>query len=115
MLPRSARLRRSADFGLVIRSGVRAGSTSVVVHMLRQFQDPPGDARVGFVVSKKVGNSVIRHRVTRRLRHMVRELDRPDGLDVVVRALPAAAIEGDRLRMDLDSAWRRALKKVGAC
>lgn len=70
---------------------------------------------MGFVVSRKVGNSVLRHRVTRRLRHMVRDLDRPDGIDVVVRALPAAAQEGDALGVDLSAAWSRALTKVQAC
>lgn len=70
---------------------------------------------MGFVVSRKVGNSVTRHRVTRRLRHMVKDLERPDGIDVVVRALPAAALEGEALPSDLGAAWARALKKVQAC
>jgi ribonuclease P protein component len=67
-------------------------------------------ARVGFVVSKAVGNSVVRHRVSRQLRHLV--LDRlgtlPAGCALVVRALPAAAgsSSGD-LGADLDGAFRR--------
>jgi ribonuclease P protein component len=71
----------------------------------------PGSApRVGFVVSKAVGNSVVRHRVTRRLRHLFRDrlgTVRP-GCTLVVRALPSAA-EADSadLGSDLDSALRR--------
>lgn len=49
--------------------------------------------RVGFVVSKAVGNAVVRNRTKRRLRAiMASELDGiPAGLDVVVRAQPAAS------------------------
>ena len=35
-----------------------------------------GPARVGFVVSKAVGNAVIRNRVKRRLRHLMRDARR---------------------------------------
>ena len=54
---------------------------------------PPPGARAGFVVGKAVGNSVVRHRVTRRLRAAVRdELHRlPATADLVVRARPDAA------------------------
>ena len=50
-------------------------------------------SRVGFTVGKSVGNSVARHRVSRRLREAVRPLltDLPHGSRIVVRALPEAA------------------------
>ena len=53
----------------------------------------PAGARAGFVVGRAVGNSVVRHRVTRRLRAVVRdELHRlPPSADLVVRARPEAA------------------------
>ena len=49
--------------------------------------------RVGFVVSKAVGNAVVRNRTKRRLRHIVADhmSEIPCGTDVVVRANPAAA------------------------
>jgi ribonuclease P protein component len=62
------------------------------------------------VVSKAVGNSVIRHRVTRRLRHVVRDRlgTLPDGSSLIVRALPAAAeASSAELRQDFDAALRR--------
>lgn len=54
---------------------------------------PPSGTRIGLVVGKAVGNSVVRHRVTRRLRAAVRdELHRlPVTADLVVRARPEAA------------------------
>jgi ribonuclease P protein component len=50
-------------------------------------------ARAGFVVGRSVGNAVVRHRVTRRLRAVVRsQLHRlPPSADLVVRARPEAA------------------------
>jgi ribonuclease P protein component len=67
-------------------------------------------ARVGFVVSKAVGNSVVRHRVSRQLRHLV--ADRigtlPVGCALVIRALPASAgASSSELGADLDGALRR--------
>jgi ribonuclease P protein component len=73
---------------------------------------PPAGARAGFVVGKAVGNSVVRHRVTRRLRAVVRdELHRlPEGADLVVRARPeAAAASSDLLHRDLSSGLDRLL------
>lgn len=54
---------------------------------------PTEQSKVAFAVGKNVGNSVIRHRVTRQLRHVVTPvLPRfPRGSHVVVRALPGAA------------------------
>jgi ribonuclease P protein component len=72
--------------------------------------------RVGFVVSKAVGNSVVRHRVSRRLRHVVaRRLGTlAAGSSLVVRALPAAAqASSAELEIDFDAAVRR-LKLVSA-
>jgi ribonuclease P protein component len=84
-----------------------------VVHL-----DRPSDAgapRAGFVVSKAVGGSVQRHRVTRRLRHLVRPrlADLPAGARLVVRALPPAATASSlELAEDLDSGLRAARRKL---
>ncbi|GAB2739816.1 hypothetical protein GCM10027174_11430 [Salinifilum aidingensis] len=69
---------------------------------------PP--ARVGFVVSRAVGNAVVRHRVTRRLRHLMRNRlpSLPAGTLVVVRALkPAADASSAELGTDLDAALHK--------
>ena len=91
MLPRTHRLTSSADFRRATREGRRAGSTTLVVHLA--VADGTGPARVGFVVSKAVGNAVVRNRVQRRLRHLVREhlTSLPGSGVLVIRALPASA------------------------
>jgi ribonuclease P protein component len=67
--------------------------------------------RVGFVVSKAVGNAVVRNRTKRRLRASIatRLTGIPAGLDVVVRANPAAA---DATWDELDLALGRQLEKA---
>ncbi|WP_230207845.1 ribonuclease P protein component [Microlunatus sp. Gsoil 973] len=73
--------------------------------------DPDADhgPLMGFVVSKAVGTAVARNRVKRRLRHLVaaRLADTPPAARVVVRALPAARTQPQRLADDLDHAWSR--------
>ncbi len=72
----------------------------------------PSGARAGFVVGRVVGNSVVRHRVTRRLRAVVlRELHRlPSSADLVVRARPeAAAASSAVLHRDLSAGLDRLL------
>jgi ribonuclease P protein component len=81
------------------------------------FRAPGGEGpRAGFVVSRAVGGSVVRHRVTRRLRHLVapRLAALPGDAQLVVRALPPAArATSADLAGDLDACLRGALRKLG--
>ena len=47
------------------------------VLLVRQRGDGDETVRVGFTVTKKIGNAVVRNRMKRRLRELVRELRRP--------------------------------------
>lgn len=90
MLPAALRIRQAADFAQVMHSGRRGKSGRLITHV--HVQPTATVSRAGFIVSKKVGNSVVRHRVTRRLRHLMsHQLQQvPAGSDIVVRALPGA-------------------------
>ncbi len=92
MLPAAHRLRDGRTIRRTIRSGRRAGSHTLVVHLATGDPGTPGPW-VGLVVSKAVGNAVIRNRVQRRLRHLAREQlsALPGSGMLVVRALPPAA------------------------
>jgi ribonuclease P protein component len=108
VLPSDRRLRRSDEFGATVRRGRRCGQRSLVVHLLSG--DGPAPGRVGFVVSKSVGGSVVRHATVRRLRAQVQQrLDRvPVGALMVVRALPSAAsADSAELGRQLDAALDR--------
>ncbi|NMO90263.1 ribonuclease P protein component [Actinomycetospora sp. TBRC 11914] len=107
MLPRPHRVRRPDDFRRILRRGRKAGRRLLSVHALA---GDDGGRRAGFVVGRSVGGSVERHRVTRRLRHLVAaRLDAlPEGTALVVRAHPAAATATSAaLAADLDAALRR--------
>lgn len=108
MLPKAHRLHRSRDFDAVVRGGVKKGRRLLVVHMsLDETGLSPGGPRFGLIVSRAVGNSVVRHRVSRRLRHICAPLinDLPESARVVIRALPrSAAAESSELDADVSSA-----------
>ena len=105
-------MRTGSDFTAAVRGGRRAGRRTLVVHLSRVRSSGP--TRVGFVVSKAVGNSVVRNRVKRQLRHLARERVSafPVGSLVVVRANPASA-GATSLAPDLDSAIAGLLRPDG--
>ena len=63
------RLRQRADF-LAAATGSKVPAAGFVLQSRKRTDDGP--VRVGFTVSKKVGNAVERNRVRRRLREIVR-------------------------------------------
>ena len=88
-----------------------------MVHLVTRDEatdhSPP---RVGFVVSRAVGSSVLRHRVQRRLRHLCRDRlpSLPAGCELVIRALPSAAHASyQELGAELDRCLERALGDDG--
>lgn len=92
------------------------------VHLLLPEPDRGHDVptRAGLVVSKAVGNAVVRHRTSRRLRHLLRPwvlgpTALPAGSTLVVRANPAAGTAPSSvLAADLAAALTSALAKARA-
>ena len=105
MLPSAHRLRASGDFALIQRRGTRITRPTFVVSAL---VCPDVPTRVGFSVGKVVGNSVTRHLVIRKLRHVVSPhlAELPAGTQLVIRALPVAA---SSTSADLEAEFSRAL------
>lgn len=115
MLDRAHRLRRRSEFTTAVRTGRRAGRSTLVVHLRIGDGAGPVPARAGFIVSRAVGGAVVRNTVRRRLRHLVRPhlAELPAGSALVVRAQPAAAkASSRRLAADLASALRAATRPV---
>jgi len=112
--PTIERLRRRADFLAAARHGRKAAKRSLVLQG-RQRNDiepkPEGNPRIGFTVSRKVGNAVERNRVRRRLREAVRLRAAPlvrAGYDYVVIGRRAALTTPfATIVSDLEQAFRR--------
>lgn len=66
------RLRKNFEFQRIYKSGKSKANKYLVMIVIERESGPN---RYGFSVSKKVGNSVVRHRVTRLLRESVRKND----------------------------------------
>jgi ribonuclease P protein component len=122
VLPGRHRLRTGADFAAVFRGargagGSRSGSHLMVVHANSTDARAGQPPRVGFVVSKAVGNAVVRNRTKRVLRALVsaRISQLPDGVDVVVRANPELpGTPTATLAQDMDKLLAVVLRRVAA-
>jgi ribonuclease P protein component len=102
------RLRRRTDFRAAA-AGLRASVGAFVMQARRRAEDGP--VRIGFTVSRQVGNAVERNRVRRRLREMVR-LSRGGGMQdghdyVLIGRRTALAAPFGQMRQELDAALSR--------
>jgi ribonuclease P protein component len=105
------RLRQRTHF-LAAATGVKASATGFLLQAQDRREDGP--VRVGFTVSRKVGNAVVRNRVRRRLKEIVRlappERMRPGYDYVLIGRRAALDLPFARLAEDFD----RALERVHA-
>jgi ribonuclease P protein component len=108
--PKTRRLLKKTDFDRTFDQGSKFVSSMLVVIAAKTpaTDSAPDLDRIGLVVSKKVGNSVVRNRVKRVLREAFR-IAEGRGLDLVVIARPAAA-NADFTEMEKDLGL--ALKKL---
>jgi ribonuclease P protein component len=102
-LAREQRIRRRAEFLRCYREGRRRGGQ----HSTLFYADgPPPDPRLGVTASRKVGGSVVRQRLKRRVREIFRRWDRRGelpALDLVFNLKPSAAQAGfEELRSEIE-------------
>lgn len=93
-------LKKNRDFQNVYKNGKSKANKYLVMYVL---ENQLGSNRLGISVSKKVGNSVIRHHLTRLIRESYR-LNKEmfnSGLDIVVIARESAK---DRKYKEIESA-----------
>ncbi len=106
----SESLKKNKEFQQVYRKGKSVANKYLILYVI---ENNLGINRVGISVSKKVGNSVIRHRITRLIRESYRlsESDFNRGFDFVVLARPDAA---EKTFKEIESALRHVarLQKV---
>ena len=93
-------LKKYGDFQRVYKKGRSYANKYLIMYVLKQDTQ---ENRIGISVSKKVGNSVVRHRLTRLIRESYRlnETRFVRGFDIVVIARPGAK---ERNFFDIESA-----------
>lgn len=82
-------LKKSKDFKIVYQKGTSQANRLLVMYVLKNQYNKN---RLGISVSKKTGNSVVRHRITRLIRESYRlnEMSFENGLDIVIVARSGA-------------------------
>ena len=82
-------IKKNSEFQKIYKNGTSYANRLLVMYV--KPSEHPG-VRIGISVSRKVGNSVVRHRVTRLIREIFRlnKLETDSGLDIIVVARPAA-------------------------
>ena len=106
-----ARLKRRPEFLHVASQGKKAAVGGVVLQALTRSDNGP--PRLGFTVTKKVGNAVVRNRTRRRLKEAARLLlaERPvTGADLVLIGRDSTR---GRKFIALQADIRRALDRLG--
>ena len=80
---------KNKDFQVVYKKGKSHANKYLVMYIYRNETD---DNRLGISVSKKIGNSVVRHRITRLIRESYRKQEDlfQNGWDIVVIARAGA-------------------------
>lgn len=92
---------KNSEFQYIYKNGKSYANKYLVMYVM---DNPDGRSKLGISVSKKVGNSVVRHRVTRLIRESYR-LNRDmfnSGLNIIVIARATAK---DRSFAEIESAF----------
>ncbi|OKZ84374.1 ribonuclease P protein component [Jutongia sp.] len=101
------KIRKNIEFLNVYRHGKSYANKYLVMYVLNNKLD---ENRFGITVSKKVGNSVVRHRITRLIRECIRlqESNILTEYDIVIVARKAAK---DKKYQDIESAFLNLCKR----
>lgn len=108
---------RGEDYRQVVRNGTRVGGAYCITYAVRRSSDDEttDPARFGYIISKAVGNAVVRNRTRRRMKFVTDELLREgvSDVDIVFRALPAAAEAGfTELRQEMLRSVAKVLDRI---
>lgn len=105
----SESLKKTKDFRFIYQNGKSCANRYLVMY---HIYTGTGHNRLGISVSKKTGNSVVRHRITRLIRESYRlhEKEFVDGLDMIVVARPGAK---ERNFFEIERALLHLARKMG--
>jgi len=107
-------IKKRKDFLFAFSGGKKFVTNSFILQMVKRAEThpvPASEVRVGFTVTKKMGNAVIRNRIKRRLREACRLALEKYGLAgydyVIISRHKALSCEFSELQRDMDFAFRK--------
>ena len=109
--PRHLRLLTRRDYQRVLDQPDRKFTSDALVLFSKQRSDADfTDSRLGLIVSKKVGNAVVRNKVKRTVRESFRvKVSRPGTWDFVILARPkSGTIDSALLDQEIAKLWSKA-------
>jgi ribonuclease P protein component len=101
-LKKKFRIKKNKEFQTVFKQGKSCANRQFIVYVLRNPEQP--NFRIGLSVSKKIGNSVTRNRIKRRIRQSFFELREmiKEGQDyVIIARKPAADMDFHEIKKSL--------------
>ena len=111
MLARDNRVTSGADYRRISRRGRRVTGVATVSSVVSSTDGTT--SRFGFIITRKIGNAVVRNRLRRRLKAACRDL-LDAGMaprEMVIRALPAAVTaDWVTLRREIETAAMKGVR-----
>ncbi len=118
-MKKSLRLTKNFEFINVYKTGRRLSSPFFTMYIKKNNL---GFSRLGVSVSKKVGKSVVRNKIKRRIKEIIRTNyhDIKQGFDIVVSAKPSSAqLDFNEIERDIKGLMKRgriySVRKVYNC
>jgi len=111
MLKKQNRLKKRKSFAYIHRKGKHIGNEVLSLSFVfARMKDSP--LKIGFSVSKKVGNAVIRNRATRKMRHAAKHLIEQNRIKPNHSIIFVAKPNIDKLHLnDIIKAMENALRR----
>lgn len=110
-------IKNRKDFLLLNTNGKKFITHSIILQVIKRadtHRTPASEIRIGFTVTKKMGNAVVRNRIKRRLREAVRPALAKHAINghdfVLISRQKALTCEFTELLRDIDFAFRKIVK-----
>lgn len=110
-MSRAGLLTKGADYKHTVRTGNRVGTEYFVIYTV--FVSRETISRFGYIITKQVGNAVVRNLLRRRLKAITNEIERDfPASDTVIRVFPKVTeLSYGELREQIHKALARQQRK----
>lgn len=103
-------LKKNKEFNKVYNNGKSYATRNLVLYLLSASEND--NNRYGLSVSKKIGNAVVRNKLKRRLREIIRELEKKynfNSYDIIFIARnPVVDLNYQQIKRDVEKLYKKA-------